>query len=439
MRQTGLISLSVLAATVVMELSCLYLGLKLVTKGLGISQLAASLIMGLYLLSTAHQICVANISPMCWRRSWVPVTVAMMIVFGVTGMAVWQVLRADYPIFGLFVQIGLLGLAWWLGNSLAYDELSYPRTSFRFQLGITVLLMLSGVGMLVPVVLFSIMALLALPLSRWENSTVNSRGVLRPVCYRYLIAGSIAILSICFLVFVLLSPEVALAIVRWLSTMARRIGEFLPGETPVPAGPPRSFDFLSGCTPVAEKVPLPRQGPFPSQEPGEISPILIWLFALTLFLSLLIGIYLGTRKMRARHQTRHLPLSEVGVRAIIADMLRELAESLRRIATRFGHFLWSLLNRWRSRRIPLPQDGPVSARALYGLLLRWVAEQGFPRLPSQTAGEYLTLLSEKFPGEVAELQFITDIYVQARYSPRAIRREDFEAALRAWQRVSGTK
>jgi len=439
MRQIGLVSSSALVATMVMELSYLYLGLALLRKGLGLSHLAISLIMALYLLSPVLKKLAANLPTMCRRSSLVPATLAMTIASAVTLMAVWQVLRAGYPIFGLFLQIGFLGLAWWLGNSLAWDELSYNRISVRFQVGITVLLVFAGARKLTPVIIFSIMALFALALSRWESSVMDSRGVLRPVSYRHLIAGSIAILLPCALMFLLLSPEVARAIVSWLSMVAAKIGKFFQRETVLPASPPRSFDLFAGCQPAAEKAPLARQEPLPPEASSEISPILIWLFAFALFLALLIVIHLTIRKIRARSQTRHVPPTEIAIKAIWVNILRELAEFLRRIGTWLRYFLWSLLDRWRSRLVSARQEAPVSPRALYRLLLRWAAGRGLPRLPSQTAGEYLNILSQRFPRESRELQLITGVYVQARYSPRAVTSEDFEAAFRAWQSVSGTK
>jgi hypothetical protein len=439
MKQKALFPFGALVATLGMELSYLYLGLELVRKGLGLSHLAISLIMGLYLLSPVLKKLGADVAAIRRRSSWVSAILAMTMAFVVTLKAAGQVLRVGYPIFGLFLQIGFLGLAWWLGNSLASDELGYPHISLRFQVGIVALGVLAGASQFIPIIVFFVMALFALALSRWESSVAYSRGVLRPVSFLHLMAGMIAILLPVSLIFLALSPEVARAVIGWLLRVARKVGEFFQWQIAPPGGPPRSFNLFAGCRPAAEKGPLPQPQPLPSVGSSEINPILIWLFAFALFLALLTAIFLTVRKFRARDRTRYVPLNAIEVRNRWENIFRKLIGFFGWMGTRVMDFLRSLLRRRRRQGISVAQESPLSARTLYRLLLRWAAGQGLPRLPSQTAGEFLNRLSQKFPRVIKELQLITDVYVQARYSPRGATREDFEAAFRAWQRVIGSQ
>jgi len=91
----------------------------------------------------------------------------------------------------------------------------------------------------------------------------------------------------------------------------------------------------------------------------------------------------------------------------------DLAGLFRRLLAWAGRLGTVILGLWRPRN---RQPGPAaSVRRLYADMLRWGARSGFPRRSSQTPLEYQRTLSAAFPAHTAEVTFITESYVRARY------------------------
>jgi hypothetical protein len=77
----------------------------------------------------------------------------------------------------------------------------------------------------------------------------------------------------------------------------------------------------------------------------------------------------------------------------------------------------------------------ISVRRIYANLLRLAKDAGYPRAPSQTPYEYLLTLYHALPGSEADVQVITEAYVNAHYGQVPDTREDLQQIREAWERV----
>ncbi len=92
----------------------------------------------------------------------------------------------------------------------------------------------------------------------------------------------------------------------------------------------------------------------------------------------------------------------------------------------------SILARFLSlRRLP-PQE---LVRYYYLSAARRATQAGQPRSPEQTPYEYQSSLDQRFPDLEPDLTGLTDAFVQARYSPQPVEKEDAEAVKPLWQRI----
>jgi hypothetical protein len=88
--------------------------------------------------------------------------------------------------------------------------------------------------------------------------------------------------------------------------------------------------------------------------------------------------------------------------------------------------------RWMSlRRLP-PRE---LVRYFYRSTLRRAAENGLPRRSSQTPYEYRDLLAQRLPDAAPDIGALTEAFVEAEYSPRAIDQEHAQQARRPWERL----
>jgi len=77
----------------------------------------------------------------------------------------------------------------------------------------------------------------------------------------------------------------------------------------------------------------------------------------------------------------------------------------------------------------------VSIRRIYTNLVRLAAEAGYPRSTAQTPYEYLTVLCEALPDCEAEVELITEAYVNAHYGQVPDSREELQRIRDSWERV----
>ena len=153
------------------------------------------------------------------------------------------------------------------------------------------------------------------------------------------------------------------------------------------------------------------------------------------------------------------------VRSYVRDH-PELFESLAalglvRALRRLWAALWRWLNGWGAtlkermprgwsvrlgRRGRLPKEpfgffrlGALSPRAqvlyYYLSVLHRAARQGFPRRPAETPDEYRTTLGPHLPQSQEDMDQLTHAFIEARYSRRAIERDDARRVRSSWQQV----
>ncbi len=90
------------------------------------------------------------------------------------------------------------------------------------------------------------------------------------------------------------------------------------------------------------------------------------------------------------------------------------------------------LRRFLSLRRLSPRD---LVRYFYLSTSKRAAQAGQPRRSGQTPYEYQGSLDERFPDLEPDLSGLTDAFVQARYSPKPIKKQDAEEVRPLWQRI----
>jgi len=77
----------------------------------------------------------------------------------------------------------------------------------------------------------------------------------------------------------------------------------------------------------------------------------------------------------------------------------------------------------------------VSIRRIYANLVGLATELGYPRSKAQTPYEYLLVLCEALPDSGAEVELITEAYVNAHYGQVPDTREELQRIRDSWERV----
>jgi Domain of unknown function (DUF4129) len=103
----------------------------------------------------------------------------------------------------------------------------------------------------------------------------------------------------------------------------------------------------------------------------------------------------------------------------------------------------NILSRLEARQI-LPPTTLLRLRSLdprrqiyffYLAMVRRGGEQGLPRKPSQTPSEYALTLEKSLPSASDDIDSITEAFVEARYSRRAVESQDANRVKATWTRI----
>lgn len=438
MNKTRLLPTAMYATAIGMELCCLYFGLVLLRDSLGLSYISLTFILLLHPLSFLLKLAATKWTNIPRQRLALAVVFSIAIVLVVTALAIHEMLTAGYPAAGVGFQIGFCGLAWWLGNTLVRRETNYHYICFRFQIGILALLVLALAegSILLPVILFFILAVFALASARRESSLSNSQGTLVSTRPWQVILGSAAVLVPAVCIFLALSPDVARSIMQWLSMAMSSITSILALAPVPPPTKPIEFNFSCSIKPEEGMLP-PSVTPSPPDALTEISPIVFWLIIFAVLICVLCLILLTIKKIKAHRQSVSGKMAGVETSQITLDLFAELSGLLQKIRRKLWYYLLFVLKLAsfsRFRQVPADESAP-SVRALYRNLLHWAAVQALPRAQSQTPLEYLKVLCQKFPQKDTELRLITNVYVQVRYSRSPAISKEFEAVKKAWENI----
>jgi hypothetical protein len=423
-----------------MEMCCLYLGLALVRDHLGLANISFTLILLLYPFSLAFRLITIRPSDGSRLSPVFAAGAGIVLVSFVTGLALRDVLTTGYPAGGVVLQVGFCGLSWWLGSTLVLEEPNYQHICLRFQVGMLILLVLGAAvnRTFLPIVFFFTLAVITLALARREISRSGTIGVLQAPRAKHMILGSVGLLLPATFIILVLSPDVARAIVQGLSIAGHWVSDLFGSyKPPRTGGQPLPFNFSCSCRVAQEKGEIPSLTQPPEGAPHETNPVVFWLVIIVVFIIVLRLILLTVRRIRARRQGRSAQGMEIETTQIPLSLLKGLLNSLKAIRKRLRDFLLSVLRLGRGIRFrpPSGDESLESIRHLYRSFLKWTASQALPRAPSQTPFEYLKVLYRQLPHRYEEMQVITNIYVQARYSCDTITEEDFETAKKAWQRI----
>jgi hypothetical protein len=367
---------------------------------------------------------------------WALVTLVILLVAGeqlLNSLATGQV-----DVLGIILRMGLCGLIWWLGYSVPHKQVNYSTIAFRLQMGVLAMLVFSQVAdSAPPVFLFFLLAPLALFLARWASSFSCGATALRsPNLGHSLLAGASVMVPGTALI-LLLSPEVAHAIVDWLKNISMKLSDWLEAQHKAAATPSGDFKFDFSCSMRPEEaVPPPTSMPPPLPPDGTtgISPVVIWIIAFVIFLAIVTLIVFALRRREGERKARPIEPVRFQLRMVSLDMLRSFMSLFPQLLRKLWLWLTSLFQRWR-KRPKLSEEPLISIRALYRNLLRWAAKQGVAHVATQTPLEHLELLLQKFPQQQDDLKQITEAYLLARYSQKPISRKEFDRVKKAWQRT----
>ncbi|MFH1169609.1 MAG: DUF4129 domain-containing protein [Chloroflexota bacterium] len=427
------------AAAMGLELCCLYIGLALLQKHIGLGFGSLVLILLIYPLSLLSRLAAVRMNV---SRQYIVAAIGLgiAIVAAIAALAVREMLIAGYPAAGAIIQIILCGLAWWLGSTLARPETDYRYICFRFQTAMLVLLVLALAegSTFLPIMLFFVLATFALTLTRWESSLTGSTGILQPLRARHIIMGSTAVLLPAAAIFLALSPNIARDILQWLSSPLSFFASLLSPPPITTGGKPIIINLSCSFQPSDEGTAMPATPPAGAASPEVTSPVVFWLIILAVFVAVVLLIFLAVKKIRAQRQDgQPAHITGVETSTITVSLFAGLAGLPDRIVKWLWHLLLSVKRLITGRRLQTANgyEAAVSVRAIYRGLLLWAAKHALPREQAQTPSEYLGSLSRKFPQQGAEMQAITEIYVQARYGHSPTPSEALEAAAKAWQRI----
>lgn len=426
-----------------MEMCCLWLWLAVINSFLGFGNLPVALMLAPYAVPLLANL-VSGPGDEGTLGQVLNTVLSLLIITAAGFLAFQRMLAGEslgagwsgYP--GIGLQMGLGAASWWIGQTFARREPTFTVICTRFQIGVMSMFFLSLLNrdIFLPVILFFILAFLALPLARWEASTARSGAVLVGTRTWPVIAGSAAALLPALFLFLMFSPQAARAVQEWLAALFSNLFSFLRLDRPLPPPPEPSPQVSFWGIDCSAPQNSPSTTDAPKAATFNIPPIVMVLGVLAIFAGTFLLVLLASKKSRSKG--KKIMRADFEASSLRVGLLHWLAAACRVIGSALWRGLRFLLRLGRRKRMqPGPQEQPAtSIRALYARLLRWAAGQGLPRSPSQTPLEYLQSLSVKFPQDAAELATITDAYVTARYSHATIGWEIFEAAKAAWRKIT---
>jgi hypothetical protein len=308
------------------------------------------------------------------------------------------------------------GVLWWLGGRLARGRMTYETVLIAFQFGLIVLAGSVFVGYLADVgqtaaVLTSV-AFVALGLVGAAAARVGDEG--GPLFARrggswwgMLLISVTLVLMLGVLAGLLFSPELMQFIVRGFRALWGLID--------------RLFDAVASIFPSdgSETSPVPvvpsPEGQGSSSGPPQLPSRLGSPFRIVYYV-FVIGVVLVAAWSFASQLLDWMRRRTGGGRVEMESLPGAFRLDLARLFRRMLAWVGSLVSFARLRRKPHEEPAQTTCvRRLYADMLRWGAESGFPRGSSQTPFEYQQILCVALPGHGADVTFITETYVRAKY------------------------
>ena len=450
MRGERLIPSAAQLSAMAMDGCCIYLALNLATRPLGLWRPVVALIFFCYLLSFLLPWTLGRRQGVT-KAGKVSARAGVIMVAVVAALALWGRLWGTRSwtgedIFLVVLQAGLAGLCCWLGSGLSRYGRDYQEACDRFQIWLLVLFVLAAIDERVypAVPVFFLLACLSLALTRWGVSISGTIAVLKPCAWRLVLLGAGGVCLASGLLLGAVSPGFVQAFVNGLGVVGAKILGLLQGIDVHRSGD--GIDVLPiGCSmkPPAEETAFPTNPPHWGEATLHTSPVVLWLLLFLLIACVLCLVFFAVKRLMARAAPQSAAAGRVeilqirqGLFAAALRLLRKLVNKLRDWLARISRNLVSIMASIKSGR---RGGAPIPLRKLYLGLLKWGARRGMPRSRFQTPLEYLKTLCLAFPDKESELSFMTEAYLQARYSRNSPGEDVVAAAGEAWRSIRAVR
>lgn len=341
-------------------------------------------------------------------------------------------------------------ILWACGRRLARVSLDHSTVLGEFQFGMVLLLIVLlmdnlwslGVPDLSYFTLgFFLLALLAMGVALAQGGTGWLFGSHRVPWLGFLFASICLVLAAALLMSWFITPDLLKLLLdllmwlwQWVSTLFAKLIAFLmslfpPERYEMPLPPVRS-PLDRDPSLLAKMLRIP-------DSVRRVAGIMVATLWIIVFLVALWS--LSTTLLRWLRR-RLVGMEEVEVQPLKGAFLEDLVALVRFIFRKLAG-LWRLLRRLCGQgRKGMPGPPEIATvREVYRRLLKWAARVGCPRHTAQTPREYLSFLMACFPEQHWELAFITQIYVQARYSLEQPTRSTVEILNACWQKVKRSR
>jgi hypothetical protein len=381
--------------------------------------------------------------------------------YGLAGGAFWEfswILRlADDPL-PVMATVPVAGYAWWWGIHAGRQRVYYETYLRNFTAGLAALGLALGLSYASAVLdpslattslmlFFALgMATLSIAGVQQARSMERSRGQQSIVLSRYWLVSVAVVIVALLLAGVLLSQIFVPGVVDRLQAAVNLVFGIL-GRILLVIFLVLSYPLVWLLSKLVEAIqanteyrppegflqqrPLEEQLEQVEQSVATLSPQAATLLRIGLIVVLVLGIALifllafryfsSTREDEDVEETRELILS--------GELLRDQLSG------------WLRGRRRRSVAEPPPfavvggEDARAQIRRTYQELLRWAGEQGLPRRPGQTPGEYAARMRGELPRYAEHIAAITAAYQHARYSTGPIPPAAGEQATAAWAAI----
>lgn len=359
---------------------------------------------------------------------------------------------------GEWVVATVLPLLWVRGILLARRSLSVKSVGFGFRLGVVLLIGVALAARLLSapdasgfVVAYFFFALVAVALARVEQ--VSNLPSSSPVGFSgfwigstVVAVGGLVLLSMAVAVF--FSGDGLRQVLRWLQPVWLALGfvlaalgalvlflaEWLLGLFAIDISD-IGLGFRDALRRLGELFVAgapPPQAPEPFRPPILAATQVALTVGVPLLIVLIVALVTWQRLRRNRRDragdTHESLLSARAVARNLLDLLRSGRDRLGDLAGLVDRF--GVGQRFLSA---------VSIRRIYANLLRLATRAGYPRTATQTPFEYLETLYEALPGSEADVQRITQAYVDAHYGRVPDTREELQRIRDCWERVRTAK